>query len=200
MDYWRGLYDLFWCCACGDRLVRDHVGLCNRGGDLGPRWYIPTVVNAAIQGKHGEASLRRLLQVDAIGRPCVLRYRRTIPVLAGAGIPSFAYTLAIPRSSGSQHKVGGWRWQSAPTFCVAFAQMRNILFRSFSRRGRLCATCTSWKESIHKIRAGPRLRCRAEVELPGKARLVMRKDGERKDGESVRPRTPAPKPAKPGKG
>src|SRR6516165_9401008 len=72
MDYWRGLYDLFWCCACGDRLVRDHVGLCNRGGDLGPRWYIPAVVNAAIQGKHGEASLRRLLQVDAIGRPCVI--------------------------------------------------------------------------------------------------------------------------------
>ena len=57
VDYWRGLYDLFWCRACGDRVVRGHVGLCNRGGDLGPRWYIPAVVDAAIQGKHGAASL-----------------------------------------------------------------------------------------------------------------------------------------------
>jgi hypothetical protein len=57
MDYWRGLYDLFWCCACGCRLVREHVGLCNRGGCLGLGWYVPALVNAAIQGKHCTVSL-----------------------------------------------------------------------------------------------------------------------------------------------
>ena len=57
VDYWRGLYDLFWCCACGDRLVRDHVGLCNRGGGLGRRWYTPAVVNAAIPWKQGAVPL-----------------------------------------------------------------------------------------------------------------------------------------------
>ena len=58
VDYWRGLYDFFWCCASGDRLVRGHVGLCYRGGDLGPYWYIPAVVNAAIPpGKQSAVSL-----------------------------------------------------------------------------------------------------------------------------------------------
>jgi len=48
VDYWRGLYDLLWRFACGDRFVREHVDVCNRGRGPGLGWYISAVVHAAI--------------------------------------------------------------------------------------------------------------------------------------------------------
>ena len=57
MDCWRSLYDLLWHCACGHRLGRGHVRLCNRGGDSGPSWYISAGVHAAVPGEQVASSL-----------------------------------------------------------------------------------------------------------------------------------------------
>ena len=57
MDYWRDLYDLFWYCAFGDRLLRGHVELCNRRGSHGRDWYIFVAFHAAIPGRQSAVSL-----------------------------------------------------------------------------------------------------------------------------------------------
>src|SRR5215467_11916350 len=57
MDYWRDLYDLFWYCAFGDRLLREHVELCDHRGNHGRGWYISVAFHAAIPGRQSAVSL-----------------------------------------------------------------------------------------------------------------------------------------------
>ena len=57
MDYRRDLYDLFWYCAFGDRLLGGHVELCNRRGSHGRGWYISVAFHAAIPGRQSAVSL-----------------------------------------------------------------------------------------------------------------------------------------------